>query len=116
MAKDSAGTSQGSAWTPKVGQFCFLTETDTKKKVSITTLFLVTEIGSQTAPKVDDKGKPVLETVDLPATNAPGGKVKRTRNVLETVANYSGISFSANQQFSVPKKNVLIGALSQLEA
>ena len=115
MAKtdSSSAPAPGSAWAPKVGGFAQFTEVDQKTKSTRVCLIVVTAIGSQTAPQLDDKGKPVLETVNLPVS---GGKtVARTRNVMTTVATYDGILLDANRQLTEPRKGVLIGALSPLE-
>ena len=120
MADDSkqkgAGASAPAAsWTPKIGEHVFITETDKKHADQpVVSLLLVTNIGSTTAAKMDAKGKVVTEDKEFPI--AGGKKVTRTVAVLETVPTFDGVLFSAQRQLPEPRRGVLIGALSPLEA
>jgi hypothetical protein len=101
------------AWEPKLGQTVLYTEINDRTKALNVFPFVITAIGLTTAPKKDDKGIPVKETVNVKTTLK--GIIPVTRVVMEDVANYDGVYFSANQQFPVSKRGVLIGSLAPVE-
>ncbi len=113
MAK---ATDDSQGYAPKVGQMVLITEVDKKHADQpVVSLFLVTAIGSNTVGKVDPKTKrAVTEEKSFPVS---GGKtVTRTIAVLETVATYDGVLFSALRQLPEPRRGILAAALSPLEA
>lgn len=101
---------------PKVGDSVMYTETiaqGPQKGVTKTNLFIVTEVGQTTGPKKDEKGAIVTEK----ATVKYGDGTKEiVRAVMETVPVFGGVIMSAQMQFPTPKRGVLLGDLSALEA
>ena len=93
---------------------CLLSEADPKKKDNppSISLFLVTELGTIEAPKLDDKGKTMTEDKEFKVGS--GATVIRTVAVLEKTQVFHGISFSAQKQLPEPRRGVKIAALSQL--
>ena len=120
MADDSkapaakAAAPAAPSFAPKVGTFALLTEQDPKKRdiPPTVSLFLVTAVGSASAPKKDAKGFTVTEQVEMKVGT---GTKMVTRAVVETVLTYNGVTFSAEVQFPTPRRGVLVEALTPLE-
>jgi hypothetical protein len=119
QGQDDGGASTPAAapaFSPKVGQFVQLTETITQgsqKGTTVTNLFLISEIGQSTGPKKDAKGNIVTEKATVKFGD---GQKEITRAVMQTVPIFGGIVISAQQQFTTPRRGVLLEALSPLEA
>ena len=104
-----------SAWPLKIGSMCLLSEADPKKKDNppSISLFLVTELGTVEAPKLDEKGKTVTEDKEFKVGS--GATVIRTVAVLEKTQVFHGISFSAQKQLPEPRRGIKIAALTPIQ-
>ena len=97
---------------PKIGQTVLYTEIDERKKTVNTYPLIVTAKGETTAPKKGADGKPATETVKVKTSTK--GEIMVTRPLYETVKTYDGVFFSGNQQFSTPRRGILIDALAEV--
>ena len=100
------------AWAPKVADFVYLTETDGRTKKVTTNLFLITGSSIARGPKRDEKGNVIV----APKQMKVGTETRMiNQTVLEDIQTFEGLVLSAQMQFTVPKRGILIGALSPLE-
>lgn len=124
MPKDDKNQIQGTAEAPataaapafKVGQFATITETiaqGPQKGIVVTNLFLISEVGTTTGAKRDEKGNVITKKAMVKFGD---GEREVTQAVMETVPVFGGIIISAQAQFTTPRRGVQLGNLSALEA